>query len=178
MANQDPAQPSPSSTTPSPSHALTSPRSRKQLSIFLAGASFFTLSALITRRSLHRRYAATIPRFYHPSNRPPSTPINGPLEALAALHLATLNVCSFMMMMGGGLLWAFDVSSIEDMRRKVKGGLGVDGGGTDGRDEEEALEELVASILARKEGKEKRRKRRGGEEDVEERVTDERGKER
>ena len=83
-----------------------------------------------------------------------------------------------MMMMGGGLLWAFDVSSIEDMRRKVKGGLGVDGGGTDGRDEEEALEELVASILARKEGKEKRRKRRGGEEDVEERVTDERGKER
>ena len=28
------------------------------------------------------------------------------------------------MMVTGGLLWAFDISSLEDMRRKVRGGIG------------------------------------------------------
>ena len=65
------------------------------------------------------------------------------------------------MMITGGLLWAFDVSSMDDMRRKVRGGLGVDGSGRTEGDVEEEFEEWFASVLQRKEDKERRRK--GGE---------------
>ncbi|KAL9130030.1 MAG: hypothetical protein Q9217_001675 [Psora testacea] len=148
----DPSHPE----TPSKISSLLSPRSRKQSLLFAAGASFLFLSTSITRRSLVRRHASIIPKFYHPSNRPPSHQINGAFEAFEALNLATINVTSFMMMVGGGLIWAFDISSIEDMRRKVRGGLGVDGSGRSERDVEEEFEEWVASVLKRKEDKERR----------------------
>ena len=76
-----------------------------------------------------------------------------------------------MMMMTGGFLWAFDVSSLQDLRRKVRGGLGVDGSGRSERVAEEEFEEWLATVIARKE--EKRERREGGEE-----RRNERGKER
>ncbi|TKA82288.1 hypothetical protein B0A49_00441 [Cryomyces minteri] len=142
------------------STAFTSPRSRRQLSLFLAGATFFTFSTLLTRRALLRRHALTKPNFYAPSNRP-APDVNGAIEAFEALNLATINVVSFGMMMTGGLLWSYDISSLEDLRRKVRGGLGVDGSGKSEMDAEEEMEEWLATVLARKEDKEKRRKREG-----------------
>lgn len=66
------------------------------------------------------------------------------------------------MMVTGGLLWAFDISSLEDIRCKVRGGLGVDGSGRTEGDVEEEFEEWVAGVLKRKEEKEKRRRDGGG----------------
>jgi hypothetical protein len=89
------------------------------------------------------------------------------MEAFEALNVATINVASYAMMMTGGLLWAFDISSLEDMRRKVRGGLGVDGTGRGERDVEEEFEEWLASTLERK--KEKERRKRGADDWMNER---------
>lgn len=143
------------------STSITSPRSLKQLTLFLAGSTFFALSSLITRRAVVRRYAATVPHFYAPSNRPPQA-VNGHLEAFEALNIATINVMSFMMMLGGGTFWAFDISSMDDLRRKLrrkdKGELGV------GRSEKGAEEELE-NWLAKTLGKKDEKKRTNGSED-------------
>jgi hypothetical protein len=74
------------------------------------------------------------------------------MEAFEALNIATVNVFSVGMMVTGGMLWAFDISSLEDMRSKVRTNLGVDRIRTD-QDAEEEIEEFFASVLARKEFK-------------------------
>jgi len=56
------------------------------------------------------------------------------------------------MMVSGGLLWAFDIGSLDDMRRKVRTNIGVDVNRTD-QDAEEEIEEWFATVLARKEFK-------------------------
>lgn len=155
MANPSSEHSTPSTSKPT-STSITSPRSLKQLTLFLAGSTFVFFSTLITRRAVARRYIATIPRFYAPSNRPPSETVNGRLEALQALNIATINVASFMMMMVGGTLWAFDISSMDDLRRKVKQGSDVDGSNRTGGDAEEAWEGWLAGTLARKVEKKRR----------------------
>ena len=77
------------------------------------------------------------------------------------------------MMSTGGLLWYFDINSMEDARRKVRGGLGVDGSGRDENQAEEEFEEWMASVLSRKDAKEKSRIGGG-----EEKRFNERGRER
>ena len=90
--------------------------------------------------------------------------INGRLEAYQALGVATINVASFFVMMGGGLLWAFDVGSVEEFRGRVGGRRGVDGGwrgegkGVEG--EETEFEKWVALVTGREMG-EKKEGRRG-----------------
>jgi hypothetical protein len=74
------------------------------------------------------------------------------MEAFEALNIATVNVFSAGMMVTGGLLWAFDISSLNDMRSKVRTNLGVDPIRTD-QDAEDEIEEWFASVLARKEFK-------------------------
>ncbi|KAI9863036.1 MAG: hypothetical protein M1824_000724 [Vezdaea acicularis] len=143
----------PQYTRPAP---LTSPRSLRQLSLFLAGSSFFLLSTLITRRSLTRRYKASIPSYFTPSNRPPAQPVDGAVEAFEALSVASANVASLAVMGVGGVLWAADISGMEELRRKVRGGLGVDGSGRGEGDVEEEFEEWLATVLQRKEDKELR----------------------
>lgn len=64
-----------------------------------------------------------------------------------------------MMMVVGGMGWALDISGLDDMRRLVRGGLGVDGSGRDESEVEEEWEEWLAGVLERKKEKEKRRKR-------------------
>lgn len=81
-----------------------------------------------------------------------NTEINGAMEAFEALNIATINVLSVGMMSAGGLLWAFDISSLDDMRRKVRTNLGVDSIRVD-QDAEQEIEEWFASVLARKEFK-------------------------
>jgi hypothetical protein len=139
------------SSTPESESAFFTPRSRRQLGLFAAGVGFFALSTAITRRSIVRRYKATIPKFYQPSNQP-NLGINGAMEAFEALNIATVNVFSVGMMVTGGLLWAFDIASLDDMRSKVRTNLGVDPIRTD-KDAEDEIEEWFASVLARKEFK-------------------------
>lgn len=86
------------------------------------------------------------------------------LVALEALSLATINVVSWGMVGVGGGLWRWDVRSLEEMRRKVRGGLGVDGKGRSEQEVEEEMEEWLAGVLARKEEKERVRGRGDGRE--------------
>jgi hypothetical protein len=53
----------------------------------------------------------------------------------------------------GGLLYAFDISSLEDIRTKVRAKLGAEGGAPDKEAEKEA-EQIFASILEKTFGKE------------------------
>lgn len=138
-----------------PSSAF-SKRSLRQLGLFIGGVAFFGVATAITRRSLVRRYNASIPKFFQQSNRP-NTDVNGAMEAFEALTIATVNVTSLGIMFTGGMLWAFDISSLEDMRRKLRGGLGIDGEGRENAAEEE-MEEWLATVLVRKDEKERQKK--------------------
>jgi len=155
-------QPEPAAVAPSkpsePQSLFFSQRSQRQLGLFFAGAGFFAISSLITRRSIVRRYKMTLPKFYQPSNRP-NIGVNGAMEAFDALNIATINVFSLGMMLGGGLLYAFDIASVDDMRRSVRKTIGVDGVRTD-QDVEEEIEEWFATVLDRKDLKEKLREER------------------
>lgn len=62
------------------------------------------------------------------------------------------------MMMVGGVLWALDISSMDELRRKVRGGLGVDGTGRSAEDAEEEWEEWLAEVVERRREKAKRRR--------------------
>lgn len=77
--------------------------------------------------------------------------VGASLDAFEALTLATMNVASFGVMMVGGAAWAADISSVEELRTRVKAKLNPEGK-TDA-EEEEDLEEWMASVLARLQGK-------------------------
>lgn len=95
------------------------------------------------------------------------------MEAVEALNIATVNVLSLAMMSTGGMLWYFDINSMDDARKKLRSGLGVDGTGRDEKQAEEEFEEWMATVLSRKETKEKGKMGR-----VEEKIVNERGRER
>ena len=148
-------------------------RTRKQLTLLFAGATFATLSALLTRRALLRRHPAFHgpPKLFAPSNVPPRVP--GPREALEALNLASLHVASWAILCTGGVLFAFDIGSLNEMRTMVRGGLGVDGSGRSEQEVEEEWEEWLAGVVERRRKKEERRRREqeggnGGAEEEEE----------
>ncbi|KAI0509237.1 hypothetical protein F5B22DRAFT_367568 [Xylaria bambusicola] len=137
-----------------PRSSILSQRSLKQLGLFFAGAGFLSLATLITRRSIVRKRIATIPKFYTQSNRPvDKIGSDSSLIALEALNLATLNVLGFGIMMTGGISWAFDISSIDDLRTMARKHIGPSGGRTDEEAERE-VEEWVAKVLLRKEKQE------------------------
>ena len=81
-------------------------------------------------------------------------------------------------MLVGGLRWAFDVETMEDARRVVRGGMGVDGTGRAERDADEEFEEWIASVLERRDRKREEKRRRVGESGGEGKWINERGKER
>ena len=131
--------------------SILSLRSRRQLGIYAAGSAFMLLSAAITRRAIIRRNNWTRPLFFHPSNQPPITPINGPLEALEALSVATVNVFSFGIMFTGGIFWAFDIASLDELRERTRARLGYEEAIAAERGSEEATQEL-ASIFTEERG--------------------------
>ncbi|KAF7506507.1 hypothetical protein GJ744_011653 [Endocarpon pusillum] len=167
-----PVQPSPA---PQPQ---SQPRQNKAPVVLMAGLAFTALSLLIARRSFARRRRAANPSFY--TNSPAHSQVQGaqvsaPLEAFEALNIATINVLSLAMLSTGGALWYFDIASMEDARRKLRGGLGVDGSGRSEGEAEEDFEEWLASVLSRKEAKERRQEY---EEEKEQRRVNERGRQR
>jgi hypothetical protein len=118
-----PAPPPP----PDDDNGFFSRRSRRQLTLFLAGASFSLLSATITRRAVARRTRWARPLYFYANNAPPppERQINGALEALEALGVATVTAVSWTAMLTGGLLWALDVDGLVELRGKVRGRLGL-----------------------------------------------------
>jgi hypothetical protein len=106
----------------------------------------------------------TVPRFYSPNTQ--VREVDGGMEALEALSIATINVFSLSMMATGGLLWAFDISNVDDMRRKVRKNMGLEGGQPDSEAEKE-IEEWLATVLGRMDPKRKAEKEKEvhGEED-------------
>jgi hypothetical protein len=155
MSGQHQIPPSQPISTPETTSSVFSKRSLRQLGLFFGGAAFFGFASVITRRSLVRRYKTTVPKFFQQSNRP-NAEVDGAMEAFEALTIATVNVFSLSMMFTGGMLWAFDISSLEDMRRKLRGELGIDGEGRENAAEEE-MEEWLATVLARKDEKERQK---------------------
>ncbi|KAJ9607442.1 hypothetical protein H2200_008515 [Cladophialophora chaetospira] len=146
------------SEAPEPSSPLPTQDSRPSRSvvIFGAGAVFFGFSLIITRRAFARKRFASNPAFY--ANAPAhqaeqATKVNGAMEAMEALNLATINVLSMAMMATGGAMWYTNINSVADARRLIRGGLGVDGTGRSEKEAEEDFEEWLATTLARKEAK-------------------------
>ncbi|KAI9642344.1 hypothetical protein NHQ30_009147 [Ciborinia camelliae] len=147
------SQPTTSSTTPptaspaaAPDSSLFSQRSRRQFGLFMGGAGFVALSAFVTRRALVRKYRAMLPKFYTPSNRVHE--VDGSMEALEALSVATINVASISVMLSGGLLWALDISTVADMRERYRAKMGLLAQETNPEDEKQ-MEEWVATMMAR-----------------------------
>ncbi|KFY35353.1 hypothetical protein V494_05986 [Pseudogymnoascus sp. VKM F-4513 (FW-928)] len=122
-------------------------RNRRQLGLFFGGAMFFGMASMITRRSLVRRYKSIVPSFYQPSNQA-APPLNLRVEAMDALTIATANVLSVAMMCTGGMLWAFDIASMDELRAKMRGRLGTErvAGGGNSKAEKE-LEEWLGGVL-------------------------------
>jgi hypothetical protein len=66
-----------------------------------------------------------------------------------------MNVTSLFVMMGGGLAWAFDVGSLEELRgrvgmRKIVAERELDGSGGGKSEDDREMEGLVARALGRK----------------------------
>ncbi|ROV96741.1 hypothetical protein VSDG_05606 [Cytospora chrysosperma] len=134
-------------------------RSAKQLSLFFAGAGFLALSTMVTRRAVARKIAEASPRLFQPSNHglrpaPRNAEEKGQdqLVAAEALGLATLNVFGFGITLTGGLMWAFDISNLEDLRTKARAKLYGPNGVVDDEAEKE-IEEWIADVLSRKDKK-------------------------
>lgn len=77
------------------------------------------------------------------------------MDAIEALNIATINVASLAIMITGGLMWGFDISGVEELRVRLRQGLGLAGEGE--RNAEEEFEEWLANTLARRDGKKERR---------------------
>ncbi|KIH94648.1 hypothetical protein SPBR_06176 [Sporothrix brasiliensis 5110] len=158
-------------------HSMFSSRSLKQLGLFFAGATFFALSTTLTRRTVARKQLAAQLKFYSPSGSGQTSLGNGAAAeaaaasatkeeaphgsfmALEALNLATLNVMSFFLMLTGGMSWALDLSSMDDVRalaRRYTRGQNLDGtmsgGGMTDEEAEREVEEWVAKILKKSDG--------------------------
>ena len=92
-----------------------------------------------------------------------SEEVSGPIEAVEALTLATLNVFSVTIMSIGAGMWYWDILSTEDLKMKVRRGMGIEEDGIEGeRRAEEEFEEWLAGVLERKERKEGEGKGTGG----------------
>ncbi|KAI9826446.1 MAG: hypothetical protein M1826_006655 [Phylliscum demangeonii] len=192
MANADttpsPSTSSSSSSPPSWREHFFTPRARRQLTLFFGGACFMAGASLITRRALQRRYRLVRPSFYQPSHAAASSftapaAIDGPMEAFEALNIATVYLLSTSFMLTTGTLWALDISTLDELRRVLRAGMGVDDDPARLADADRQIEEWVAGVLARKGEREKlkgtklkgMRRRRGKREEEEEEEQEEDG---
>lgn len=134
-------------------------RSAKQLSLFFAGATFLTASVLVSRRAVNRKMVASYPKLFQQSHHGPRPPPRGPKEkgddqlvAVEALGLATLNVMSFGVMLTGGLMFAFDISNVDELRSKARSSLYGPNGVVDEAAEQQ-VEDWIADVLSKRDGK-------------------------
>ncbi|TKA23914.1 hypothetical protein B0A50_06419 [Salinomyces thailandicus] len=124
-------------------------RKRRKDALLYGGVLFTCLSLFITRRAMTRRRRITYPETFTPSANEAAS-VNGGLEAVEALGLATLNVTSLAMLAAGGTATYFDIAEIEDMREGVRHGLGYDIYGGDPEADKE-MEEWVKDLMTKRE---------------------------
>lgn len=93
---------------------------------------------------------ASLPKFFSPSHAPAGQQGNpeGNLIALEALNLATLNVMSAGIMAFGGVAWALDLSSLDELKERTRRSLRGEAGNIDEEAERE-FEEWAANILTK-----------------------------
>ncbi|KAK3310745.1 uncharacterized protein B0T15DRAFT_47930 [Chaetomium strumarium] len=143
--------PSPTAQQPEEPNDFFSRRSCRQFGLFFSGAVFLYSSVMITRRAIRRHRVASRMQFYQPNQFNGRThhdaPQRSPLLAFEALNLATLNTMAFAVMMVGGVCWAFDISTLEDLRRKTRASIEATPGGTLDEMAEKEVVEWVAKTL-------------------------------
>ncbi|UNI24381.1 hypothetical protein JDV02_010132 [Purpureocillium takamizusanense] len=143
-----PDAPAAAASPPTSSTASYSPLMRqvREFGLFFAGASFLAASIAVSRRSVLRRRFDTLPPF-HTSNRH-TKPFDGSDRvalATQALGLATLNVMSFGIMLTGGISWAFDLCSVEELRERTQ--AVVRRPGKFDPEAEKEMEDMMKSLL-------------------------------
>ncbi|KAF5703369.1 hypothetical protein FGLOB1_9138 [Fusarium globosum] len=123
-------------------------RSIRQFGLLLTGAGFLAASVAVSRRSVLRMRHDSFPKFYT-SNRHQVKFDSGDKSLLAvqALGLATLNVMSFGVMLVGGISWAFDLSSIEELRQRTQAVTRRPG--MVSPEDEKAMEELIEGLMGK-----------------------------
>jgi hypothetical protein len=104
---------------------VTSPRSLRQLSIFVLGSACLVASTAITRKAVWRRQLRTKPSFYAPNTNPHEffSPMS---DALQALNMATMNCFSVGLMALGGTMWTFDIANLREARSILRERLNYD----------------------------------------------------
>ncbi|KAF2856687.1 hypothetical protein T440DRAFT_462937 [Plenodomus tracheiphilus IPT5] len=131
--NGSPHQP-PSSRPPSQSlresnsyegTPITSPRSLRQLSIFLLGSACLLATTSITRKAVWRRQLRQTPKYFD-ANTNPHEYFSPFQDACQALNLATLNCASVGIMVLGGAMWSFDIAGLAEARKALRGRLGYE----------------------------------------------------
>lgn len=126
-------------------------RNINQLGFFLAGATFMAASVAVTRRAVIRRQRESIPRFFHASNDAAAAAVESndrQLLAAQAFGLATLNVTSFGILLTGGLAWAFDLCSMDELKERTQTALYRPAGqGMMNEADEKEMEEMLESMM-------------------------------
>ncbi|KAF1365900.1 hypothetical protein EJ07DRAFT_160978 [Lizonia empirigonia] len=104
---------------------VTSPRSLRQLSVFLLGSACLVASTAITRKAVWRRQLRLKPSFYAPNTNPHEffSPMS---DALQALNMATMNCFSVGLMALGGTMWTLDIANLREARSILRGRLNYD----------------------------------------------------
>ena len=123
-------------------------RVRRQNALLYGGLGFSILSLVVTRRSLRRKRIAAATAANNPTT---ASQVDGGLEAVEALGLASLNVFSFAMAAVGVAMTWFDIADVEDMRETVRRSAGYDVYGGDSEADRE-LEVWIADVLSKNDG--------------------------
>ncbi|KAI8937459.1 hypothetical protein NX059_005180 [Plenodomus lindquistii] len=127
---QSPSPPSPPSPSPRDpilyeGTPITSPRSLRQLSVFLFGSACLLVSTAITRKAIWRRQLRQTPKYFD-ANTNPHEYFSPFQDACQALNLATLNCASVGTMALGGAMWTFDIAGLAEARQVLRGRLGYE----------------------------------------------------
>ncbi|SPJ70678.1 uncharacterized protein FTOL_00406 [Fusarium torulosum] len=123
-------------------------RSLKQFGLLLSGAGFLAASVAVSRRSVLRMRRNFMPKFYS-SNRHlvKFDAEDRSFLAAQALGLATLNVMSFGVLLVGGISWAYDLSSIEELQQRTQAVTRRPGSMSP--EEEKAMEEMMEDLMGK-----------------------------
>ncbi|KAK4200323.1 hypothetical protein QBC40DRAFT_280348 [Triangularia verruculosa] len=128
-----------------------SERSLRQMGLMAAGGGFLALSILVTRRAIARQMIMSRLKFY--SSNPialPQQPLKkDPLLAFTALNYATLNTMAFGIMFVGGMSWAFDISTLEELKQASQYSMARSISSAMGGEEDKEVEKELVEWMAK-----------------------------
>ncbi len=108
-------------------------------------------SVAVARRAVLRRQREALPLFFQGWTNRPARQVDSAdrsLMAAQAFGLATLNVASFGVLMTGGVAWAFDLCSMDELRERTQTALRrPPGEGLLNAEDEQEMEKMMDSLL-------------------------------